>query len=54
MPLAKMLMEWEYINIHIPIEMSFGVIIITLILSIVLSVLMPKPEGIVEGAIKEE
>ena len=49
-----MLMEWEYINIHIPIEMSFGVIILTLILSILLSVLMPKPEEISEGAIHED
>lgn len=51
---AKMLLEWEYINIHIPIEMSFGVIILTLILSILLSVLMPKPEELSEGTINED
>jgi len=51
---AKMLMEWEYINIHIPIEMSFGVIILTLLMSILLSVLMPKPDEISEGAIHED
>lgn len=39
---AKMILElWE---IHVPIEMSFGVIILTLIFSVVLSVLVPRPE----------
>ncbi|MDH5367894.1 MAG: TerC/Alx family metal homeostasis membrane protein [Cyclobacteriaceae bacterium] len=51
---TKMLLEWEYINIHIPIEMSFGVIILTLILSILLSVLMPKPEEVSEGIINKD
>ena len=51
---AKMLLEWEYINIHIPIEFSFGVIILTLILSIVLSVLLPKPEEIGDGVMNED
>ncbi|MDH5474792.1 MAG: TerC/Alx family metal homeostasis membrane protein [Cyclobacteriaceae bacterium] len=51
---AKMLLEWEYIDIHIPIEMSFGVIILTLILSILLSVLLPKPEEISQSVINED
>jgi tellurite resistance protein TerC len=43
---AKMLLE--IFEIHVPVELSFTVIVVTLTLSIIFSVLIPKKEGKVE------
>lgn len=45
---AKMLLEMPFIGLHIEPVISFGVIIVTLIFSIVLSIFVPKSEDTTE------